>query len=222
MGNEYFLFHTAFPVDAAQAWRLAASGVETQPGGLERTAGAPVTMQRIWTTYREDIEYAAHTYSIPVEYILATIATESGGNPTARREEPGFLTEQQTPNRLSVGLTQTLLSTASEAVHHPVTAAWLTIPRNAILAGTAVIRRQATKTRLDGPKVFAAYNAGGVYLESGANNRWKLRQYPIGSGTHCDRAVKWLNDACAVTMAGTTTPRGWEWFVKGMRLDVIV
>ena len=39
-----------------------------------------------------------------------------------------------------------------------------------------------------------AYNAGGVYQQNGAENRWRMRQYPIGTGAHADRFVAWFND----------------------------
>lgn len=33
---------------------------------------------------------------------------------------------------------------------------------------------------------------------TGVNNRWKMRHYPIGTGAHCDRFVQWFYDAVAV------------------------
>jgi hypothetical protein len=40
-----------------------------------------------------------------------------------------------------------------------------------------------------------AYNAGGIYRQNGPNNRWKLRQYPIGTGHHADRFAACFNSA---------------------------
>lgn len=198
-------------------WRLAPGGIDVEGSGLERSAGRPATIEKIWSTYRDDIEYVAWQLGLPVEYILATIATESSGNPLATRHEPGYLSDKDTPHRVSTGLMQTLHSTASEVMRFPVTGDWLKQPRNSILAGSLYIKQQAKTTLLDGPMVFAAYNAGGVYLQNGPHNRWKMRQYPIGTGEHCDRAVKWLNDAVCVTMGGFVTKNGWDWFLRSVK-----
>jgi soluble lytic murein transglycosylase-like protein len=76
-----------------------------------------------------------------------------------------------------------------------VTRASLSDPAQAIRAGALYIRSQAGKTRLDPPLVAAAYNAGGVYRQAGATNRWKTRQFPIGTGLHADRFVVFFNQA---------------------------
>ncbi len=99
---------------------------------------------------------------------------------------------------------QTLISTAREALAGEVAAdeigrRWLLAPDNSIRAGTAYIASQKPVTGFDPPKVACAYNAGGVYPESGPGNRWKMRQYPIGKSTHADRFVKWLNDFFSLT-----------------------
>jgi hypothetical protein len=51
-----------------------------------------------------------------VELIVSTIATESRGNPTAERTEPGFISYEERLHRVSLGLTQTLISTARQAL----------------------------------------------------------------------------------------------------------
>jgi hypothetical protein len=75
---------------------------------------------------------------------------------------------------------------------------WLLQPANAIEAGIAYVAKQAKVTSLDPPLVAAAYNAGRLKHQDGGQNRWKLRQYPIGTGKHCDRFVQFFNDAAAV------------------------
>lgn len=209
-------FHS---IHGSVRWRLVPGGVEVEDTGVERSAGRPTTIEKIWSDYRSFIEKAAYRYSIPCEIILATIATESSGNHAVVRLEPGYTSDEKTPQKVSVGLMQTLISTAGATLGYPVTREWLLEPQNSINAGTSYIRDQAAKTSLDGPIVFAAYNSGGVYRESSAANRWKLRQYPIGTSHHCDRAIKWLNDAVAVTMGGYVTNRGWEWFLRMMRVE---
>ncbi|MBT8381705.1 MAG: lytic transglycosylase domain-containing protein, partial [Ignavibacteria bacterium] len=71
-------------------------------------------------------------------------------------------------------------------------------PSNSIKAGTSYIAEQFPITNFDPPKVACAYNSGGVYQNRGKKNRWKMRQYPIGTAKHCDRFVNWFNDAVFV------------------------
>jgi hypothetical protein len=52
-------------------------------------------------------------------------------------------------------------------------------------------------TGFDPPLVAAAYNAGGIYENRGAANRWRLRQYPLGTGAHVDRFIGFFNAALA-------------------------
>ncbi len=136
---------------------------------------------------------------MPVELIVATICTESSGDPSARREEKGFISEANTPHRISIGLMQMLISTARETLRlDPIDGDWLLDPDNAIRAGTSYIARQSPKTLFDPPVVACAYNAGDVYHEPSPENRWRMRQFPIGKSEHADRFVLWFNDCFRV------------------------
>lgn len=177
-------------------WKLTEDGVFVEGTGIERTAGTPTTVTRAWETYCAAINRRAEEYRVCSELILATMCTESSARATARRNEPGWTSDAATPDKVSLGLMQTLISTARSVLNRPdVDGAWLCIPENSIHAGTAYIAKQKRTTRLDPPLVACAYNAGGVYENSGAHNRWKMRQFPLGSSEHCDRFVKWFNDA---------------------------
>lgn len=111
------------------------------------------------------------------------------------REEPGYISDEATPNKVSPGLMQTLISTARGVLADPsLNRQWLLEPGNSIRAGTAYITSQWKLTHLDPPKVACAYNAGSVVYNANATNRWKMRQYPIGTQEHADRFVKWFND----------------------------
>jgi len=180
-------------------WRLTEDGVFIEGSGIERTPGDPVTVKRVWEQYHADInEWASH-YNVYCELILATICTETEGHPEACREEPGFVSDDVTPGRVSVGLMQTLISTAREALDDAaIDRAWLLVPQNSLQAGTAYIARQHEITQLDPPKAACAYNAGGIYDNDSQRNRWRMRQYPMGTAEHCDRFVKWFNDAVAM------------------------
>jgi murein DD-endopeptidase MepM/ murein hydrolase activator NlpD len=187
-------YHSAF-ADGIK-WRLVDEGVEIKGSGIERSSGNPTTVGKIWESRNKEINKWAKKYSVPCELIIATIATESGNDEKARREELGFISDDKTPTKVSVGLMQTLLSTAASTLgKNDITAKWLENPSNSIQAGTSYIYEQSVTTKLDPPKVACAYNAGGIYRNQGEKNRWEMRQYPIGTSIHCDRFVKWYNDA---------------------------
>jgi len=188
------------------SWRVTPRGVEIQDSGVERSAGQPITATRVWDRYAQAVNAAAKAYRIPAELIVATVCTESAGKADAVREEPGYTSDEATPNRVSIGLTQTLLSTAREAMQMSFDRNWLLDPANAIEAGTAYIGQQSRLTSLDPPLVAAAYNAGALKYQNGSQNRWKLRQYPIGTGAHLDRFVRFFNDAVVVLGASSTRP----------------
>lgn len=188
-------------------WRLTRSGIEVDGAGIERTPGEPRTVRRVWEENRTAIERWSRHYKVPPELIVATICTETGGDPRRVREEPGYVSDQQTPHRVSPGIMQTLISTARSALGDPaIDRDWLLVPENSIRAGTSYISRQGRRTGLDPPKVACAYNAGGLYLQKGSANRWKMRQYPIGTSHHADRFVQWINDFFAVVNQGQVTP----------------
>ncbi|WP_066370650.1 transglycosylase SLT domain-containing protein [Herbidospora mongoliensis] len=193
-------------VQDSVTWRLTGSGVEISGSGVERTRGRPLTVTRVWEGYARQINLTAKAYGIPAELIVACVCTESGGDPDAVREEPGYTSDEATPHRVSAGLTRTLISTARETLRLSLDRAWLLVPGNSIMAGTAYMARQARETSLDPPLVAAAYNAGRLRYQGGAGNRWKLRQYPIGTGTHVDRFVRFFNDAVAVLGSHSTRP----------------
>jgi hypothetical protein len=187
-------------------WRLTPEGVEVEGTGVERSKGRPSTVTKVWDAYGAEINRTAQRRQVPCALIIATICTESGGNAEAVRLEPGYVSDEETPHRVSVGLTQTLISTAREAMQMSFGRDWLVSPGNAIEAGTAYIAKQARVTRLDPPLVAAAYNAGRLAHQDGERNRWKLRQYPIGTSKHCDRFVAFFNDALAVLASHETAP----------------
>lgn len=188
-------------------WKLTDEGVFVEGSGIERTDGNPSTVTRIWEDFIPFInEWSTH-YNVYCESIIATIATESRGVPTALRKEPKYISDEETPNQISPGLMQTLIATARETLNdNTIDREWLFVPRNSIQAGTSYINQQKNKTDLDPPKIACAYNAGGVYDNNGSDNRWKMRQYPIGTGKHCTRFVEWFNDAVFMLKTHSTSP----------------
>lgn len=189
-------------------WQLTARGIAIDGQPPEGTRGQPVTVRRVCDRFGPSIATWSRLFGVPFELIVATICTESGGEPACVREEPGFTGDATTPHRVSAGLMQTLISTARETLQlDHVDRAWLLEPDNSIRAGTAYIARQRAKTRFDPPVVACAYNAGGVYLNDSPANRWRMRQYPIGSSAHADRFVRWFND-CFRLFASEGAPDG--------------
>ncbi len=203
--------HTRFPGGAL--WRLAAGGIEVD-GVLEKPSAAEAALAaRVLREQADAIATAAARFPVPAELVVATICTESGGLPAARRLEPGCdpVDPALTPRRVSVGLMQTLLSTAREVLgDEGITLAALENPSLSIRAGMALMWRQAAQTRFDPPLVAAAYNAGSLRFEGSAGNRWKLCQYPIGTGRHVDRFCRYFAGACMAMAAqpGALPPPG--------------
>jgi hypothetical protein len=177
------------------AWSLTPQGIVVEGEAIDPGEGAPA--ERIVEKFAAPIGAWAKHYAVPVELIVATIATESSGDPLALREEPGYRSDEATPDKISVGLMQTLISTAAGALGRSLTRQQLLDPATSIEAGTAYIKLQSRVTRLDPPAVACAYNAGQLLHQSGKSNRWKMRQYPIGSGEHADRFVRHFNGVFA-------------------------
>ena len=191
--------HSAF---GGRAWRLSHAGVEVS-GSVPRTKGEPATVRRIWRTWRAPIMEASDRYGVPADLIVACIATETKGDPGARRREPGFRSDEKTPDRVSYGLTQPLLSTAQWLMDDPsIGRGWLLDPGHNLKVCAAYIAWQAEHkgTGFDPVKVLAAYNSGGLYETN--RNPWHLRT----RAGHIDRGIAWFNDCHAAWAADDGAP----------------
>jgi hypothetical protein len=174
--------------DSSVTWALTPSGISVEGAPAQGTMGKPSTVRSIWQRYGDLCLAAARQYGVPVELIIATIATESGGDPNARRAEPRI-------NDESVGLMQTLVGTARDATGRKnLRGDDLLDPRTSIEAGTAYIAQQRSSTWFDPPRVAAAYNAGSLRRDDADANRWKLVCFPRGTGKHIDKFVAWFCD----------------------------
>ena len=185
------------------SWALTSRGIAVDEAPAKGTPGEPKTVRDIWDKFGKLCAASARKFGVPVELIVATIATESSGNPSARRAEPQIGDE-------SVGLMQTLVRTAREATgRRNLAGDDLLDPAVSIDAGTAYIAKQRTVTHFDPPLVAAAYNAGSLKRDGGSN-RWRLRCFPLGTGAHIDRFTAWFSDAMRVAAednwAGDGTP----------------
>ena len=189
-------------------WRLTPPGIELAgEAAARRTPGEPRLAAACWARHGAEMCAAARRFGVPVELLLATALTESGGNAAAIREEPGFASDAETPHRVSPGLMQTLISTAREVLGDPsLDRARLLDPATSIAAGAAMIRRQAaggrTPTGFDPPLVAIAYNAGSLRPSRDATDPWGLVQTRRGSGAwHADSFCAFLGDALALPEA---------------------
>jgi hypothetical protein len=188
--------HRHFPDSVS--WALSLRGISIEEAPAQGTPGKPTTVRTIWQRYGALCAAAAKQYGVPVELIVATIATESSGDPNARRPEPRI-------NDESVGLMQTLVATARNATGRKnLRSDDLFDPRTSIEAGTAYIAQQRASTWFDPPLVAAAYNAGSLRRDDADANRWKLVCHPRGTGKHIDKFVAWFSDCMAVA-----TEDGW-------------
>jgi len=180
-------------------WCLTDKGVVIGVNNPETSGGEPITVRKVWQQFGTFIEIWSDKFGVPAELIMATICTETSGDPKAVREEPGYESDDKTPAKISAGLMQTLISTARSALgDDSINRSWLLEPVNSIRAGAAYIASQWKETEFDPPKVACAYNAGGVYYNGSLENRWKMKQYPINSSAHADRFIKWFNDCFLV------------------------
>lgn len=200
MTNALTVPHTHF---GPLSWHLTPQGISINGQPARGTAGVPATVRRVWSWFGDDIRASAKQYVVPVELLVATLCTESAGGQTeyasvcrARRNEPGWISDDATPARVSIGAMQTLISSARAATGlSSLSAEDLCDPMVSLQAGAAVIAESRAVTHYDPPLVAASYNAGGVYEDANTGNRWRLRCYPLGTGRYIDSFVSWLNDA---------------------------
>ena len=193
-------FHRRFA--GSVRWRVTKDGIEVEGSGLIPVSAARAQRcGEFLGCWRSEFAAAATTWNVPVELLLATALTESAlVNPLKSvRIEPGWMSDESTPHRVSIGLCQMLISTARSTMNNPaIDRAWLFVPANAINSCAAYIRSQFDVTQFDPILVCCAYNAGGIYEQRGAENRWRLRQFPIGTGKHADRFAEHFNAAMAL------------------------
>jgi peptidoglycan hydrolase-like protein with peptidoglycan-binding domain len=187
--------HAAFPAQGAYNWRVDGTGLRINSAPARGSESAPANIRRIWEQFGAAISTWSTRLSVPAELIVATIGTESSGDPKAIRREPRYTSDEATPDQVSPGLMQTLISTARAVLANPaIDREWLFVPEHSIQVGTAYILQQSLHTGFDPPLVACCYNAGRIALEESPRNPWRMLQYPIGTGEHCDRFVQWFND----------------------------
>jgi hypothetical protein len=192
-------------------WRVTPDGIEIEGSGTERTKDRPDIALRAWELFADDINPVADAYRIPCALIVAAICNESaGGDPRAVHMTSGYLSDEETPDKVCVGLMQTLISTASRALEKDVDREWLLQADNSLRAGAAFMQQQSQDTKLDPPLVAAAYAAGRLRYDPSEANRWRLHQGSLRqclvAGGYTDRFVRFLNDAVQMLGEARTPP----------------
>ncbi|WP_313539881.1 peptidoglycan-binding protein [Sphingomonas sp.] len=199
-------FHRRYP--GGSEWRLTAQGIDVDRALAPFSVQERALVDHLLADYGVAIASVTRMAPVPLELVIATIATESSGKVNALRFEPGCdrIVPERTPRRVSMGLMQTLLSTAREALDQPdLKVQDLAVAETSIRAGMLYMWRQSRRTAFDPPLVAAAYNAGNVIFNSGAQNRWRVKQYPIGTGHHVDRFIRYFNAAMVAVGEGVVT-----------------
>jgi len=198
--------HRRYP--GSVTWSLTRDGLAVGGTPIPFADGEYRLVVDLLNAYKTTIASIVPLAPVPVELVIATICAESSGKVEALRYEPGCdrNVPEHTPGRVSMGLMQTLLSTARDVLDQPgLRVADLAQPATSIRAGMYYIWRQARRTGFDPPVVAAAYNAGSVLYNGGADNRWRLKQYPIGTGNHVDRFTRYFNAAMRALVLGEVT-----------------
>lgn len=180
-----------------RGWRYQADGTIAIEGidGTPRTKGEPVTMRTLDADYGEFIGCAALHFGVSPATIAAVIVLESVAIPGTFTRDPTSYRWEERIQEPSVGLMQTLLSTAKmmdakyklglKPNKHS-----LKQPHTSIMLGTAYLATLAERyVTTDGVLLQAAYNAGGVYYTK--KNEWRLRTF---AADRTERFIRWHND----------------------------
>ena len=128
-----------------------------------------------WRRYGHIIAAAAQRHGVPAELILATIVDESGGNARAVATNPGYVSDAATPNRVSIGLGQLLISSARRlSPGRPIDRAALFDPATSIDLVARYHARFYKGTGFDPALVASAYMLGRAPALR-ASQRWAPR-----------------------------------------------
>jgi len=206
------------------SWRLNADGILTERGPVRirpRERYRLRSVPKAWRKYGGLIRAAARRYHVPAELFLTIIVNESALDPRAYKTYRGYVSDRKTPDRISIGLGQILISTARFMLRDPsIDRAWLENPANNIRMIGIYLNRQYRLTGFDPPKVAAAYNAGGLYRQNGPANHWKMRNYPVGRSVYIDLFVAVFDEAMRYLASHPRRPR--ESFAALFARDSIV
>lgn len=168
---------------------------QTQDGWLYRTKGEPETAKAFVGDFGKHIEVASARFGVKESVIFGIAAVEATRRRNNKKHldarslrlEPGWVSDEETPHRVSPGLMQTLISTAQEVNRKhkvfleagkpkAITRHDLFEPEASLMLGTAFLSDLIARHRLKPPAAGApsddpvflcvAYNAGSVRKSS--------------------------------------------------------
>lgn len=154
-----------------------------------------------WRRYGHLISAAAQRHGVPAELILATIVDESGGNARAVATNPGYVSDAATPDRVSIGLGQLLISSARRLLPgRPIDRAALFDPATSIDLVARYHARFYKGTGFDPALVAWAYLTG-TSPALRAGQRWMPRNQ-----AHAARYTAVVEASVAHLAAQSKTP----------------
>lgn len=210
----------------SKRWRVLEGGaIEVEGEGVIRTRGEPLTARTFFAEHGDAVREARDRFEVSPAWIFGMAAIEATRikgrpfslDPRCYREEGAYVSDEETPNQISPGLMQTLLSTASSMNKRynlgiAISRESLFNARNSIMLGTAYMAWQRDRykprnmqiAKLAGHEfdfVFCtgAYNAGSVRANTSPDYPFKLRTF---SPTRTERGIRFHNDAIAVIAEG--------------------
>lgn len=205
----------------SKRWQILDNGaIEVEGEGVIRTRGEPVTARTFFAEHGAAAREASARFDVPLSWIFGMAAIEATRvkgrpfslDPRCYREEPDYVSDEETPAEISPGIMQTLLTTADSMnrrykLNIPINRESLFNARNSILLGTAYMAYQRDRYaprnmqigKLDGHTfdfVFCtgAYNAGSVKPNLSKDYPFKLRTY---SPDRTEKGIRFHNDALA-------------------------
>ena len=202
--------------------------IEYPGGGFKYfTVGLPSSAHHALQDWGAALEAARDRFCVPVPVLFAMAAIESTRvkrdrshmDPRSCREEPGYISDRKTPDKVSPGLMQTLLSTAQwmnekfELYHdvhgdlEELTREDLFIGERSIQLGAAYMRYHISRKEsdeegfLDHDPILlcSAYNAGSV--RSTTRNDFGLLTY--GGNSRMEKFIAYHNDMQRIHMDGS-------------------
>ena len=123
-------YHAKFP--RGVRWKITAKGSMWKASAMVNYDRAMYARaEALCKTHVESFAFASAEFGVPVELLMACALTESSAKDpeTCVRQEPGYISDNETPSRISAGICQLLISAARGIMKNPkIDRAWLFDP----------------------------------------------------------------------------------------------
>lgn len=194
-------------------WRTLSNGlVEVEGEGVPAYSVSSPEFRNLaatWRNWQSLFRSSARRYGIPVSWVVAIAATETGPWASDPQQQATVVSFDQ-----GVGVMQ--------ITRYPgTTAAQMADPRANIDTGAMILGKHAARFGYELPAVAASFNAGSVYCSPG-NNEWNLRttgDYPRKALMYNNSALLYLDPGqstlawmfCGVAVSGAIAATYWLW-----------